>query len=157
MENEFAQYCLKRLELLEKENVELKAKIKFFEENSQLNRSNFLYYQVIVYDWYISETNYEQFEKALTNWDYNWLDGNGFRIKSALADYEISIGDKTYYFGIDISPEGNMTFRQLDLNDKDLFDSYLAAKEYLIKVVNNKIAKIKEKIANAAATKAQAE
>lgn len=155
MENEFAQYCLKRLELLEKENVELKAKIKLLEENSKVNRSNFLYYTVFTYSWYINKTNYEQFEKALTDWDYNWLSENGFRINSALADYEISIGDKTYYFGIEISPEGAMTFRQLDLNADDLFDSYLAAKEGLIKVVKEKIAMIKEEIAKNAKTQAE--
>ena len=156
MENDFAQYCLKRLELLEKENIELKAKIKFFEENSQLNRSNFLYYKVDTYDWQINETTYEQFEKAITNWDYSWLDRNYFRIESALADYEISIGEKTYYFRVEISSEGAMTFKQLDLNDDDLFDSYLAAKERLIKIANDKIAEIKKRIA-ANAAKAQAQ
>ena len=155
MENEFAQYCLKRLELLEKENLELKAKIKFFEENSQLNRSNFLYYKVSAYDWYIDEKTYAQFEKALANWDADWLDSHSFRIESALADYEISIGDKTYYFRVEITPEGAMTFQQLNLDDGDYFDSYLAAKERLIKIANDKIAKVKEKIANSTAAQAQ--
>ena len=112
MENEFAQYCLKRLELLEKENIELKAKIKFFEENSQLNRSNFLYYKVDAYDWYVDEKNVGQFESALANWDSDWLDRHSFRINSALADYEISIGDKTYYFMVEITSEGEMTFNK---------------------------------------------
>ena len=155
MENDFAQYCLKRLELLEKENAELKAKIKFFEENSQLNRSNFLYYKVDTYKWQISETNYRQFEKALADGDYSWLDRNYFRIASALADYEISIGDKTYYFRVEISPEGAMTFKQLDLNDEEICDSYLAAKERLIKVANNRIAEVKKGIADK--TKTQTE
>lgn len=155
MENELVQYCLKRLEVLEKENAELKAKNQSLEENSQLNRSNFLYYKVSAYDWYIDEKTYTQFEKAIANWDADWLDSHSCRIESALADYEISIGDKTYYFRVEISPEGAMTFQQLNLDDENFFDSYLAAKEHLIKIVNAKIAKVKEKIANA--TQAQAE
>lgn len=155
MENEFAQYCLKRLELLEKENAELKAKNKCLEEDSQLKRSSFLYYKVSIYEWYIDEKTYTQFEKALADWDAGWLDSHSCRIESALADYEISIGDKTYYFRVATSPEGDMTFHQLGLDDEGLFDSYLAAKEHLIKVIKDKIAKVKEKIANAAQAQAE--
>ena len=136
MENEFAKYCLKRLELLEKENLELKAKIKFFEENSQLTRSNFLYYEVKAYDWYIDEKTYTQFEKALANWDANWLDDHSCRINSGLADYEISIGDRTYYFKIEIGPAGTMNFYQLNVDTEKFFDSYLAAKEHFLKIIN---------------------
>lgn len=155
MENGFAQYCLKRLELLEKENIELKAKLKFFEENSQLNRSNFLYYEVKAYDWYIDEKSYTQYEKAITNWDANWLNDHSCRINSALADYEISIGDKTYYFKVEINPEGNMNFLQLNLDNEEFFDSYLAAKEHLIKIISTKIAKVKAKLVDKAKEQAE--
>ena len=151
MENELVQYCLKRLEVLEKENAELKAKI----ENSQLNRSNFLYYKVDAYAWRISEDNYAQFEQAVNEWNYRWLDNNYLRVNSALADYEITIGDHTYYFRIETTPEGKMTFKQLDFNEEDLFDSYLAAKEYLIKTVLKEVEKIKKKIADRAQEQAQ--
>lgn len=157
MENEFAQYCLKRLELLEKENAELKVKNQCLEENSQLKRSSFLYYKVILATWRITENNYAQFERAVTEWDPQWLDARSFSISSGLADYEISIGDDTYYFLAETAPEGKIRFTNLDVNEQDCFSSYLSAKEYLIKTVLAEVAKIKEKIANAAAAKAQAE
>ena len=156
MENEFAQYCLKRLELLEKENAELKAKNKLLEENSQLKRSSFLYYRLSLSTYRIGENNYAKFEQAVTDWDYNWLDNNYFSISSGLADYEISTGDDTYYFLAQTAPDGKISFMNLDVDGKNCFSSYLSAKEYLIKTVLAEVAKIKEKIAEKAKAQANA-
>lgn len=155
MENGFEQYCLKRLEALEKENEELKAKNKYLEETSQANRSSFLYYDVEACTWHINKNNYAEYEKAATDGDYNSLDHNYFNVKSALADYEITLGNDTYYFSAETALDGKISLDPVILDKKDRFESYLAAKEYLFKAILNKVAEIKKELADKA--KAQAE
>lgn len=155
MENEFEQYCLKRLEALEKENAELRAKNKCLEENSQVNRSSFLYYDVEACTWYITKSNYARYEKAATDGDYNSLDHSYFNVKSALADYEVTLGNNTYYFSAETALDGKINLEPLNFDKESRFDSYLAAKEYLFKAILNKVAEIKKELADKAKEQAE--
>lgn len=142
---DFNDYCLKRLEALEKENADLKLKLKSYEEEGTSSRSNELYYKVSVCDWYIGESNYKEYEHALEEGNYSWLYEHSQKIESGLADYEVTINNEKYLFRAQTSPEGHIDLSPIHYDGETCFKTYAEAKENLAKQLMSRINKYKPK------------
>ncbi len=142
---DFNDYCLKRLEALEKENADLKLKLKTYEEEGSSTRSSELYYKVSVCDWYIGENNYKEYEQALEEGNYSWLYEHSQKIESGLADYEVVVNNEKYLFRAQTSSEGHIDLLPIHYDGETCFKTYAEAKENLAKQLMTRINKYKPK------------
>lgn len=142
---DFNDYCLKRLEALEKENADLKLKLKTYEEEGSSTRSSELYYKVSFNEWYIGENNYKEYERALEEGDYSWLYEHDQKINSGLADYEVIVNNEKYLFRAQTSPEGHIDLLPIRYDGETCFKTYAEAKENLAKQIRSRIKKYKPK------------
>lgn len=144
---DYADYCLNRLMLLEKENAELKEKLaKCDKENSAMTRSSSLYYSVKWYDWNVKKGNYKDYKRAVDNKDFDWLYRHDLSIDSHLVDFEFMFDGKKYLFVAESSRDGTISLVPLSLDNDDYFENYDEAKKNALERVMREVERCENQV-----------
>jgi len=125
--NAIEQYVINKLEALEKENAELKKKL----EEKKTTQVIGVRYMIDTHSLYITKQNVSQYEKALEEKDFDWLDDNGYTIEVLTWNYEIVLRGRKYRFNF-VKRYKKLVPHFVDIDRDDVFETEEAAKETLI-------------------------
>lgn len=145
--NAIEKYFIEKFENLEKENIELKKQLEQKQNSNNVVVKQVFnnYYQVSIYHWCVKEDTYHDFEKALKEKDFIWLDKHNYCINLYTWNYEITIANKTFYFHL-YSNGDELILNSVSPKTKDCFDTLEEARNYLLNCLEKDIEEIKAKI-----------
>ena len=150
--NFIEKYFIGRLESLEKENAELKEKLKAA-QTAKTNESEpsgiptlGMFYHVESSSWRISEENLAKYERALSEKDFEWLTSNSYRVTPCFWNYEIKVGDDKILLRISPSYIDLKADAQIvEWREGESFETLSAAQDRLLKILSEDIEEYKKK------------
>lgn len=150
--NFIEKYVISKLESLEKENAELKEKLKAAQtakdgasEPSGIPTLG-MFYHVESSSWRIAEDNLAKYERALSEKDFDWLTSNSYRITPCFWNYEIKVGDDKILLRISPSYTDLKADAQIvEWREGESFETLSAAQDKLLKILSEDIEEYKKK------------
>jgi hypothetical protein len=149
--NFIEKYVIGKLESLEKENAELKEKLKAAQAQDNASEPSGapalgMFYHVESSSWRIAEENLANYERALSEKDFGWLTDHSYRITPRFWNYEIKVGDDKILLRISPSYTDLKADAQIvEWREGESFETLSAAQDKLLKMLSQDIEEYKKK------------